>query len=43
MRPMLLLFLITLTLSGCMDRTRSRMGDIFTEQAGNAGTSAGGG
>lgn len=43
MRSFILLCVLALTLSGCMSRTTSRMGDIFNDSAKNAGTSAGGG
>lgn len=43
MRDFMLLCLIALTLSGCMSRTTSRMGDIFNDSAKDAGTRSGGG
>lgn len=43
MKRLVLLAVLAITLSGCMSRTTSRMGDIFNDSAKNAGTSAGGG
>jgi hypothetical protein len=43
MKKIVLMGVLALTLSGCMDRTRSRMGNIFEDSARDAGESAGGG
>lgn len=43
MRQFVLLLVLALTLSGCMSRTTSRMGDIFNDSAKDAGTRSGGG
>lgn len=43
MKKFILFCVIALSLSGCMDRTRGRMQDVFNDSARNAGESAGGG
>ncbi|MGB3214385.1 MAG: hypothetical protein WBC26_06445 [Alphaproteobacteria bacterium] len=43
MKKLVLLFVVALTLSGCMDRTKSRMGNIFEDSARDAGESLGDG
>ncbi len=43
MRKLIFLCLLAVTLSGCMSRTTSRMGDIFNDSAKDAGTRSGGG
>lgn len=43
MKKFVLLCAIALTLSGCMDRTRTRMGNIFEDSARDAGESLGDG